>query len=172
MKSILKLVAILFLITALPLAAYAQSLRTFVDFHGELIDQDAIAVSGVLPLEFRLFQTENSKKPLATETHFVAVVNGNYSLILGEMTPLHVQDNTLYVAVFLDGKELMRKSVTTTRQVVPNLEATTRQTRSAGNTSGQPFTLECPKGHIVTGIEGTTHDGRIESLRLICSSVF
>jgi len=172
MKLILKLAALLFLITALPLAAHAQSLRTFIDFHGELIDQDAIAISGVLPLEFRIFQTENSKKPLTTETHFVAVVNGNYSLTLGEATPLHVQDNTLFVAVYLEGKELTRKRVTTTRQMVPNLETTTRTTNSVGGSQGQPFSIECPKGHVVTGIRGTTNNEGIQSLQLICSSAF
>lgn len=42
-----------------------------------------------------------------------------------------------------------------------------RLTRPVGNTDGESFTLECPPGHMLTGLEGTTGDG-LRSLRLIC----
>ena len=37
----------------------------------------------------------------------------------------------------------------------------------AGSTDGESFTLECPPGHVLTGLEGTATDG-LRSLRLIC----
>ena len=42
-----------------------------------------------------------------------------------------------------------------------------RLTSTVGNTDGESFTLECPPGHMLTGLEGTTGDG-LRSLRLIC----
>ena len=42
-----------------------------------------------------------------------------------------------------------------------------RLTSAAGSTDGESFTLECPPGHVLTGIEGTAADG-LRSLRLIC----
>ena len=45
-----------------------------------------------------------------------------------------------------------------------------RLTSAAGSTDGEGFTLECPPGHVLTGIEGTAGDG-LRSLRLICRSM-
>ena len=42
-----------------------------------------------------------------------------------------------------------------------------RLTSIAGSTDGETFTLECPPGHALTGLEGTAADG-LRSLRLIC----
>lgn len=42
-----------------------------------------------------------------------------------------------------------------------------RLTSVAGSTDGETFTLECPPGHVLTGLEGTAADG-LRSLRLIC----
>jgi len=42
-----------------------------------------------------------------------------------------------------------------------------RLTSAVGSTDGEGFTLECPPGHVLTGLEGTTTDG-LRSLRLIC----
>ncbi|MFH1529228.1 MAG: hypothetical protein ABIK09_00690 [Pseudomonadota bacterium] len=42
-----------------------------------------------------------------------------------------------------------------------------RLTSVAGSTDGESFTLECPPGHMLTGLEGTAADG-LRSLRLIC----
>lgn len=42
-----------------------------------------------------------------------------------------------------------------------------RLTSVAGSTDGESFTLECPPGHVLTGLEGTAADG-LRSLRLIC----
>jgi len=43
-----------------------------------------------------------------------------------------------------------------------------RLTGTAGTTEGESFTLECPPGHMVTGLEGAAGDG-VRGLRLICS---
>ncbi len=42
-----------------------------------------------------------------------------------------------------------------------------RLTSHAGTSDGDTFTLECPPGHVLTGLEGTAADG-LRSLRLIC----
>lgn len=156
-----------------PSAVFAQTMstETIVAFHGELVDQNAVPLSGVLPLEFRVFASQNSRKALATERHFVSVIDGQYSLSIGEKSKINSKNKSLYVAVYLDGKQLTRQKASAFLQVVPeSLPATTRSPMAA-STGKDAFKLECPKGYVVTGIEGRL-DGKDNNLQLICSRVF
>ena len=156
----------LFLLFA-PMAASAQEASlTVIDFHGEIIDQDASPISGVLPLEFRIYADKAAKKTIATEKHFIAIVDGEYGVSLGEASKLKSKNETLYVAVLLDGKELTRQEVKTQQQLV-NETSKTVETEPSGTGVGD-FKLTCPKGYVVTGIEGTNKNG-IQNLKLICS---
>lgn len=166
MKNFLLNFAVLFA-CILPSFALAEEAQTVIDYNGELIDQNAAPLSGVLPLEFRIFANDKAKKTIATEKHFVSVVDGAYFVSLGESAPIKSTAETLYVAVYLDGKELTRQQVGTQLQLVASNPKVVK-TDAAGNENGQNFTLECPAGYVVTGIEGSTKNG-IQGLRLICS---
>lgn len=151
--------------------AQTMPTETVIEFRGELIDQNAVPLSGVLPLEFRIYADEKSNKPLASERHFVSVIDGSYSLSLGEKSKIGSKDKTLYVAVYLDNKLLTRQKVSTMLQFVPSsLPATTRSSKPV-SVVGDKFKLECPKGYVVTGIEGSLDD-KFGDLQLICSRIF
>ena len=154
-------------IALFPAGAYAQNTLTVIDFNGEIVDQNAAPVSGVLPLEFRVYSDSKSKKALAVEKHYVSVVDGSYMVSLGEISKIQSNQQKLYVGVYLDNKELMRQEVETQRQIVPESPKTVTTDR-AGADSGEPFKLECPAGYVVTGIEGNAKSG-ISGLKLICS---
>ena len=163
-----RIIMITFLALLAPLAAFAQDTpQTFIDYNGELVDQAASPLSGVLPLEFRIYTDSKSKKPIAVEKHFVAVVDGNYAVSLGELAKITAKSEKLSVAVFLDGHELTRQDVSVLRQIVPS-EPKTVTTETIGNDKGDSFKLECPSGYVVTGIEGTMKNG-VQGLKLICS---
>ncbi len=152
-----------------------DNVQTFINYQGEVIDQDAIAVSGVLPLEFRIYTSQTSKKAIATEKHFISVVDGKYQLTLGDASPINTTEPALYVAVLLDGKELTRQKVETERYIVnAKPEGSTTQTKyvKLSDSKDGEFSLNCPKGYIVTGIEGRRVNGQMDTLRLICTNVF
>ena len=155
-------------------AGFAEdNVQTFVEFKGEIVDQNALAVSAVLPLEFRIYATEKAKKALSTEKHFVSVVDGKYTVTLGDQKALSNASPELYVAVVMDGKELTRQKVSTARHIVnTKVESNTKQTKKVSASENGDFSLKCPNGYVVTGIEGTRSDGKFESIRLICSNVF
>ncbi len=149
------------------ISAAQDSATTVIDFSGELVDQDATPVSGVLPLEFRIFSDGKSKKAIAIEKHYVSVVDGRYAVTLGENSEISTKKPTMVVAVYLDNKELIRQEVGTLQQVVP-VKPNRTTTQSAGSESGESFRLECPEGYVVTGIEGNQKNG-IQGLKLICT---
>lgn len=153
----------------------AENVQTFIEYSGEIVDQNALAVSAVLPLEFRVYTSENGKKAIATEKHFVSVVDGKYSVTLGDASSINASNATLYVAVLLDGKELTRQRVSTERHLVDNkVVSNVTQTKTvdmAGISDGE-FKLTCPKGYVVTGISGKTTNGQLASIQLVCSNTF
>lgn len=156
------------LLLGMPCIAAAQdSAQTVIDFSGELVDQDAAPISGVLPLEFRIYSDSKSKKAIATEKHYVSVVDGRYSVTLGENSTIKSKQDSLSVAVYLDNKELTRQDVGTLQQIVP-IPPNRTVTQGAGSETGDSFRLECPEGYVVTGIEGNQKNG-IQGLKLICT---
>lgn len=163
-------------LTFCPVPSHAATqVQTFIEFFGEMVDQNALAISAVLPLEFRIYATANAKKALATEHHFVSVVDGKYSLTLGETAEISATNSSLYVAVFLDGKELTRQEVNTKRHFVDTKvvsKVTKTNALTLSDTPNRDFKLTCPNGYVVTGIEGKTTDGHLSSIQLICSNTF
>ncbi len=154
-------------------ATASDNIQTFVEFNGEIVDQDAYAVSAVLPLEFRIYTSENAKKPIASEKHFVSVVDGKYTVTLGDQTVLKSTEPVLYVAVLLDGKELMRQKVSAARHIVDTpVTPNTARTKEISASDNGDFSLKCPKGYVMTGIEGSRSNGQFENLRIVCSNVF
>ncbi len=85
-----------------------------IAYEGLLQDADRKPIAGVFPLEFRIYQTPDSKAPIWRESHWVAVVDGKYQLALGKdrtIRPTLVKPgNTVYLGVNLqDGAELTRE---------------------------------------------------------------
>ena len=163
-----KIVLLSLVLLGLPGMAVAEESQTVVSFEGEIVDQSAAPVSGVLPLEFRVYSDSKSKKAILTEQYFVSIVDGAYQVVLGEKGGLPTDAEKLYVAVYLDKKELTRQEVAVRRQVV-NVDSHVVQTETVGGNSGKTFELSCPAGYVVTGIEGTTENDGIQGLRLVCS---
>jgi hypothetical protein len=93
-------------------AAHAEDLR--VAYSGELIDEGAHPLAGVFALNFKLYANHDDTDPIWTERHYVAVVDGEYSVKLGTQTPLDpsLAERNLFVAVeFLD-QEILRVPLT------------------------------------------------------------
>ena len=152
----------------LPMPAIAQdSVQTVINFTGEIVDQNAAPVSGILPLEFRIFTSEKAKKAISTEKHSVSVIDGKYTVTLGESSSITSSLESLFVAVYLDNKELTRQEASTEHQLVSSSPKTIR-TETIGSENGSSFTLTCPPGYVVTGIEGSVDKG-IQGIRLVCS---
>lgn len=55
-----------------------------VDYTGRIQDQAGNPISGVFELRFKLFKAEDSANPAWDETRYVAVVDGDYEIGLGE----------------------------------------------------------------------------------------
>lgn len=71
-----------------PKAAASNDGELVVDYEGTLQDQNAKPVSGVFQLQFNLYDGQNAKRSAWNERHFVAVVDGAYTVPLGSQKTL------------------------------------------------------------------------------------
>ncbi len=210
-------------------AALAADPATVV-YEGKLEDARRRPLSGVYPLTFSLYRTDKSTRAAWSESHYVAVDDGVYSVQLGDQRPipkgLKLKQAFLGVAV-TDGQEILRERLRPDTRPLdePVAEAAPapgahndrrsdsyaeiagfayeadraksadsvggvtadelkriasrgaskvtiggnkRYSNSAGGQGGQPYTLKCPKGYVVTGIRGGAA-AYVDSLTLICS---
>lgn len=85
-------------------------------YTGEMIDQEGQPVSGIFPLTFKIFDSEKGKSSEWTETHFVSVVAGQYTVSLGRdaALPERAAEEKVYLGVTLDGGELVRQPLNAT----------------------------------------------------------
>ena len=94
---------ILFVITLLliiPFSIEAQVPR-LVHYQGTLNNRDDAAFTGTTDLEFSIFSSPKSEKPLWAEVHKnVKISDGNYEVFLGSQNPL----NLSYYEYFLEVK--------------------------------------------------------------------
>lgn len=206
-------------------------------YTGEFIDQDSQPISAVFPLEFSLYETEKSRKSFWSETHFVSVVDGGYTIALGRRTPLPAKATreTVYLGVELNGREVVRQplkarvvsdevrigaAVTTPtadyadragdadtlggfspdefvrqseflaleRTVDQKVKAAASdskpaagggggylsgknwQSQYAGGSGGKNFTLSCPDGYVMTGMEGRS-GAVLDAVRIVCQKL-
>jgi hypothetical protein len=97
-------------------AAQAELEVLEVEYVGELIDEDARPLAGVFALEFRLFRDPDATEPIWSEPHFVAVVEGEYAVVLGqtESLPLELVEQELSVGVWFMGQEVLREPMVMT----------------------------------------------------------
>jgi|GEM_PF-2431411 hypothetical protein len=154
------------------LSATAQeSEKIVVNYRGELVDQDARAISGVLPLKFKIYAQERAKKSIAEESHFVAVVDGTYLVLLGNESTIRSKASQLWVGVELEGRELTRQKVATQVIFEAPKESIVLRSDEVGAQTGESYQLNCPQGYVVTGIEGTSGEA-LHSLKLVCTKLF
>ncbi|MFO0749038.1 MAG: hypothetical protein U1F43_25740 [Myxococcota bacterium] len=223
-------------------AAHAAAPGPRVIYGGRLQDTQGRPIAGIYPLTFNLYKAEKGGKPAWSETHFVAVDNGQYAVELGGKRPLpaNLKIESAWLGIALTGgKEVVREkfaaqdlpaspgangAVATPPGSTPGttatgnppvaggqsyaalagfaneaeraktadaigdmpaadvkalaknagagakvkLGATKRYSEQTGGGGGNPYTLQCPPGFIVTGIKGAA-GGYVDSLTLICS---
>jgi hypothetical protein len=113
-------------IVALSSAAWADG-PVSVPFRGELIDGQNAPISGVFPMEFRVYDSETGTAPVYTEPHFVAVVEGMYEIRMGVSQPLppELLGRPVWVAVHLGSTGEISRVATVLAQVegTPSREA-------------------------------------------------
>jgi hypothetical protein len=93
----------------LPGSAAGQS---FTVLHrGRLVTPGGNQVSGVFPLEFRLFETEGATEAIWQERHFAFVLEGRFQVSLGAVEPLDTElaDQELLLGLYFDGAEVLRE---------------------------------------------------------------
>jgi hypothetical protein len=82
-----------------------------VDYTGRIQDESGNPVSGVFQLRFKLLKTEDSANPTWAETRYVAVVDGDYRVGLGERRKLRKRQipSSAWIGVELVGEgEIVR----------------------------------------------------------------
>ena len=100
--------------------------RTLV-YSGKLQDSDRKPIGGIFPLTFSLHKSPKRGKSVWSESHFVAVENGRYDIVLGSKRPINAKlgFSRIYLAVSVTGgDEIMRdrlKAEVFKQQVQPAL---------------------------------------------------
>lgn len=107
------LILTLLLMTLLPSVAAADEIddEVVIDYNGQLQDQKATPISGVFHLAFKLYESKTAANPAWVEHHFLAVVDGSYSVPLGAAESLNREDIPVdaWIGVELVGEgELLR----------------------------------------------------------------
>lgn len=113
--------AILLGLTAFATSAAADGVA-LVTFTGELIDGESRPISGVFPIQFRLYEAETGGEPLWAEGRFVSVAEGMYEVQLGatEPIPAELYGRTLFVGVELGSAgEISRAPLLVAGQAAP-----------------------------------------------------
>ncbi len=110
-RTVTSLAALLALcLWALPASAKSATLV----YEGKIEDSNRKAVSGVFPLSFSLHRSTRGGKSVWSESHFVAVDDGKYSVELGAKRPIggKLKVEKLFLAVSLTGgAEIVREKV-------------------------------------------------------------
>lgn len=211
-------------------------------YQGRLQNAGGQGLAGIFPLTFNFYRTSKSTTPVWSESHFVAIDDGDYAVELGSVRPIPKSLNlgTAYLGISVTkGPEIVRErfdrnvktsaaTPTGTTSAAATGKPTTAQpagatltkegetyvdvagfayeaekaktadavgdvtaadlekllkggggskvkiggskrfSNSAGGQGGQPFTLKCPKGYVVTGLRGGAA-AYLDSVQLICS---
>jgi hypothetical protein len=89
--------------------------RILVDYTGRLEDQSGAAISGIFHFSFNLYSDSKSAEPLWSETRYVSVVDGSYTVPLGKTTELQREhiSGPRWIGVELVGEgEILRDKLT------------------------------------------------------------
>ena len=104
----------------LSLLAFAPSASAdgvaLVTFTGELVDGESRPISGVFPVQFRIFEAETGGDALWVEARFVSVAEGMYEVQLGANAtiPADLYGRTLFVGVELGSAGEVSRTPSTT----------------------------------------------------------
>jgi hypothetical protein len=108
-----------------PAAGQGEDDSLVVSHHGELITGDGRPLGGIYELAFRLYPDADTREELWNESHFVAVVNGQYELLLGETTEISsdLRGQDVFLSVEFQGQAVqsqrIRESVQTLAELMP-----------------------------------------------------
>lgn len=83
-----------------------------VVYKGKMVDENGRPVSGIFPLQFKLFKGPRSRKSIWSESWWVAVDSGSYQIRLGTRKPLprDLDLSKLVIGIYLKGEgELLRE---------------------------------------------------------------
>ncbi|MGB9561676.1 MAG: hypothetical protein ACPL6C_02575, partial [bacterium] len=88
MRRYFRLIVLLALIGGIP---------KFINYQGKLLDSSGVGVNGVMEMTFRLYNSDTGGTILWEEGRNINVVNGLFSVVLGEITGFDTLDfNTPY----------------------------------------------------------------------------
>lgn len=89
-------------------------------YEGELIDDQARPLAGIFALTFKLYPEQEAEEAVWEEHHFLAVVEGGYTVRLGENTLLNPEwsGREMYVAVEFMGQEIVREAQSLTHSPI------------------------------------------------------
>ncbi len=105
MRKTLLLFAIL-LVSIIVVAPLAAQTARLVHYQGTLADADGNKFTGAADLQITLYNSPRSDKPLWSETHTaVDVRDGEYSVLLGSVTPLKLSFYEYFLEVKTDTVE-------------------------------------------------------------------
>jgi hypothetical protein len=107
-----KIMSFLVVFAVLTASVDAFAKRRVLVYTGQLLDEGARPIGGVFPLTFAFYNKRRGGKALWSETHFVAVDDGNYMVDLGRQTKIQpsIDLGKLYVGVRVaKGPELVRE---------------------------------------------------------------
>jgi len=99
---------LLTLAISLAIATPTLAVPLTVAHQGELSDKSG-PVSAIVEMSFRLWDAETNGAELWAETRFVEVANGQYSVLLGSMTPISdvlMEAETLFLEISVDDEVL------------------------------------------------------------------
>lgn len=97
-----------------PAAGKKTKKERVVYYTGSLQNEGGSGVGGIYPLEFSLHKTLRSTKPAWSETHWVAIDNGAYSVELGRKSKISKKINLdqAFIAVAIPGAgEILREKL-------------------------------------------------------------
>lgn len=100
--------------TAAARRSSATSKAKTIEFEGKLQNAKRRPIAGVFPLKFSLYRGPKGGRSVWSESHFVAVENGRYTIVLGEKRTLRkrLELSNLYLGVSLvGGAELQRERI-------------------------------------------------------------
>lgn len=107
-----------------------------VAYKGKMVDEAGKPVSGIFPITFKIYSSETSKKPTWSETLWVAVDRGAYTVRLGDRKPLPSGERSRsYLGVDIRGiGEVVREPLATGRAPAAATGGGTGPAKHAGGT--------------------------------------
>lgn len=154
-KFLMIFMATLFMLSALTARVYAQ-VPMAMNYQGYLTDSEGAPINGTVDMTFSLYAVSTGGGALWWEDHSVNVIDGIYSVVLGNTTPLspsHFVDPLyLGVQVGTDAEMTPRQKITSAAFAI-NADKLDGQDASAFAVTDH--------GHSFSDITGTATDGQI-----------